>query len=345
MRNAITLLYLFVMVHSYVVGENHYIWVFPTVSYIQGIEDYNKSFDFTSKRIYKYYSLEPGEKDYPFIVADDNYIYLRDSTPKFRIEKASIMTENDGFQTFREGSIRWIVITGSNYFATNRVKYKSSDVLNAINRFTEIRNDLLTKSMDLKDILIDFVFIMPQVIKSVCMSAPFLEETIGGIQYRYDDDMLLYRWFYMYLNRGLVGMYFINDSTPMVEGGPGNGEGLTIDIEYHIPSDNLVVLNGFVDLNRRHLYKRNARMKKVLVQGAGFEFEYEFKDYVHFAQIDFPKQVDRIRLTVQEVYDGSHYEDLCISGLFTNPDVLHTRNSTLAYELLEDAKKEWQQNR
>ena len=325
-------------------SDESIVWIFPTVSFIQRMNDYDKGFDFLTEN-YKYYSIHiAGARDYPFIVADDSYIYLRDSIPTARIQKSAIRTEPDSFQSFFDGNKRWPIILGGGYCAVTRILNERFEA--SIKHLHDAREYLLNHQYEsIHYDLLDTSFILPQVIKSVRMSAPFLEETIRGVRYRYDDDMLLYRWFYKYLNRGLVAMYFINDPTPMVEGAPGNGEGLTLDIEYHIPSDNLVVLNGFVDLERRHLYKLNARMKKVLVQGDGFELEYEFQDYVYFAQIDFPKKVNKIRLTVQEVFEGSRYDDLCISGLFTNPDVLNTRNSPLAYELLEEAKKEWQERR
>lgn len=330
-------------VPSFLVGQEKTAWIFPTVSFIQSMDEVEKGFDFLTEN-YKFYSIQAGYKDYPFIVADDRYIYLRDSTPTARIQKSAIRTESDGFQTFFDGNKRWPIILGGGYCAAARILNERFEA--SLKHLHDARGYLLNNRYEsIHYDLLDTAFILPQVIKSVRMSAPFLEETIRGVRYRYDDDMLLYRWFYKYLNRGLVAMYFINDPTPMVEGAPGNGVGLTFDIEYHIPSDNLVVLNGFVDVERRHLYKLNARMKKVLVQGDGFEVEYEFQDYVYFAQIDFPKKVTQIRLTVQDVYDGSRYDDLCISGLFTNPDVLHTRNSPLVYELLEEAKKEWQEQR
>jgi len=113
--------------------------------------------------------------------------------------------------------------------------------------------------------IIDVTTIMPNIVKSVTMSAPFLTETIRGKKVTYDDDIIKYRWFYQGLPG--IGLEFVNDPTPMVEGSPGNGKGITIDVEFHIPSDNLVVLNGFVDLDRRHLYRANARMKTVKYGG------------------------------------------------------------------------------
>ena len=145
---------------------------------------------------------------------------------------------------------------------------------------------------------------------------------------------------YFYPTEQRNDAFFINTSKPMVEGAEGNGTGLVLDIDFHIPSDNLVVLNGFVDTDRPHLYKMNARMKTVRVQGDGFDFEYTFKDYVHFAQIDFPKQVRKVQLMVTDVYDGEKWEDMAISGLWVTPDILkQSRNTEKAYKFLEYAKQ------
>ncbi|AEJ19230.1 NADase-type glycan-binding domain-containing protein [Gracilinema caldarium] len=340
MKNKLLTLFNMSLVIFNIFGEEQDVWIFPTISYIQRIENYNTNFDFINSH-YKYYSLEKPLHDYPFIVADNNYIYLRETKPILRIERKRIQTEADGFQTVQEGDTKWVIITGGGYVAKNRIPPKLSEsYVSNFKRLQEFQEGLLQKNLNLRNPYFDVTFILPQVIKRVTLSSPFLEETIRGVKYLYNDDIIQYRWFYYYLNRGLVAMYFVNDPTPMVEGAPGNGVGLTIDIEFHIPSDNVVVLNGFVDMERRHLYKRNARMKKVAVQSETFAFEYEFEDYVHFAQIDFPETTNKVRLTVLEVFEGSHYDDLCISGLFTNPDIKHTRNSPLVYELLHEAQRE-----
>ncbi len=55
-----------------------------------------------------------------------------------------------------------------------------------------------------------------------------------------------------------------------------------------------------------------------------------------------PAAVTAVRLTVLEVYEGEKYEDLAISGLFVNPDVLKTRNSELVYEYRDEAERAYQ---
>ena len=152
-------------------------------------------------------------------------------------------------------------------------------------------------------------------------------------------SILKLRWFFTVWPRDTDRVQYMNCTKPMVEGSPGNGVGVELDVEFHIPSDNIVILNGYADWNKQHLYKQNARMKKVRVEGEGFSLEYEFEDYVHFAQIDFPKQADKVKITVLEVYDGSKWADMAISGIWVNPDVTKTADSKIAQEYLEYAKQ------
>lgn len=180
---------------------------------------------------------------------------------------------------------------------------------------------------------------MRNIVKSVKLSVPCLEEDINGKHIVYDDEMLFLRWFLYYsrINRQDV-VNFINCTKPMVEGDAGNGTGISYDIEFYIPASNLIVLNGYADWNKQSLYKKNARMKKVKVEGDGFSITYDFEDFVHFSRIDFPKEVSRVKLIVLEVYDGSRWSDLAVSGFWVNtkkPDPRDEGN----YEYVEMAEE------
>ena len=102
----------------------------------------------------------------------------------------------------------------------------------------------------------------------------------------------------------------------------GIGESLTI--EFAEPKDNIVVLNGYVDLEKRYLYKANNRVKTAVVtsldEGNPFEFEYRFEDFVHFAEIDFPAKVSKVRFTIKDVYNGEKWNDTCITAVITRRD-------------------------
>jgi len=323
-----------------VYGEDKEVWMFPPSSYIQGLDEVTELFSFTSDslNIQNLEGLKEEDGLYPYFVCDSENFYICEGRKETRIALSSLQTDENLYQRYWDGRNYEVAIMGGGYFATSRMADDYDREITA--RLIEVRNLLLTNTPeDIDEELFDTTFILPQVISRISLTVPFLKETIRGEEIVYDDDLLKYRWFYNWATRTLVMMYFVNDSSPMVEGAAGNGEGVSIDIDFHIPVDNVVVLNGFVDLERPHLYKRNARMKTVRVSGEGFDdFEYTFEDYVHFAQIDFPQEVKSVRLTVQDVYDGEKWDDMAISGLFVNPDILHTRNSDLALEYLEEAK-------
>ncbi len=111
--------------------------------------------------------------------------------------------------------------------------------------------------------------------------------------------------------------------TPWVPGKENNSSGIGeyLEIEFTEPKDNLVVLNGYVDLEKRYLYKANNRVKKAVITSLDeenpFEMEYEFEDYVHFSEIDFPCEVNKVRFTIKEVYKGEKWDDTCITAVIT----------------------------
>ena len=101
-----------------------------------------------------------------------------------------------------------------------------------------------------------------------------------------------------------------------------SGIGEYLEITFNEPSDNLVVLNGYVDLEKRHLYKYNNRVKTAVITSLDkahpFEFEYTFEDYVHFSEIQLPEKVGKVRFTIKEVYKGEKWDDTCIQAVITN---------------------------
>lgn len=80
-------------------------------------------------------------------------------------------------------------------------------------------------------------------------------------------------------------------------------------------------MNGFVDFDKRYLYKANNRVKKAVItsldKDAPFEIEYDFEDYVHFSEINFPKAVNKVRFTIKEIYKGEKWDDTCITAVIT----------------------------
>lgn len=268
-----------------------------------------------------------GGTKYGVVISKDK-IYYRNLNLSLVIDKADLYYDNLGYLSYDMGDKTRHFIFGGGYEADDILLTKLAQEYKVFAEYVrsfEIENKSFRYDFFSADVnalhlgLIDGSNTIPTKIENISLNVPYLTENYKGKEYIYDNDIFRYR-FFIYDTYKHVSSYFVMDKTPMVEGAPGNGTGMEITVDFYMPSDNLVVLNGFVDFERPHLYKNNARIKKVLVEGDGFSFEHSFDDNVHFEQIDFPNEVDKVKVTVLEVYDGLKYNDLCISGIFTNPD-------------------------
>ena len=128
----------------------------------------------------------------------------------------------------------------------------------------------------------------------------------------------------IYLQTNLEDMNYAYDSItpPWVEGVNGYGIGEWLDIDFKYKSDELQILNGFVDFRRMYLFKENSRVKTILVESENPKFskEYELEDLVKFNVIKLPEKTDHVRITIKDVYKGEKYDDTCISSiLITDP--------------------------
>ena len=323
--------------------------------------DFSESFN--EKYLKKWYrGTNPLEKypdgmPVPGFIETDDFIYKKTQNGFYPINKKDIFENEYGFLYFTYKGKEQYLIYGGNYYAIkyNDFFYEDTRINEVGEIFHKVYNSNSLRAFDYKLMssdkmlvndwesyatgYVDYSYLMQTPIKSVKMNVPFLSETIDGNKVVYDDDLLNYRWFSIWSEVSREDPIYSNCKNPMVEGDPGNGIGVDLDIEFYIPSDNLVILNGYVDWDKQHLYKNNARMKKIKVEGKGFSLKYEFEDFVHFAQIDFPKQVDKVKIIVLEVYNGSKWSDMAISGIWVNPDVTKSAGSKIAQEYLEYAKQ------
>ncbi|MBR6080297.1 MAG: hypothetical protein IKP60_09090 [Treponema sp.] len=111
--------------------------------------------------------------------------------------------------------------------------------------------------------------------------------------------------------------FFNPKHKPWVEGVSGNGIGEYIEISADKEFNNLQILNGYVDVSRLDLYKKNSRVKSFVVEDFDnkTKFEIELKDEVVFQYFNLEKPTTHIRLTIKEVYKGSKWEDTCVSSI------------------------------
>ena len=176
-------------------------------------------------------------------------------------------------------------------------------------------DDLIKSRANQSDKNIDSIDYIRTMIKSIKASSSLIE---GNTEYK---TFFLNK----YLVKGEGGEFFNSDAIPWVEGVSGPGIGETLEISFSDPSSDIVILNGFVDPTRKHLYRNNNRVKTAIIRsndsGEHFEFEHTFEDVVHFDEIQFPRPAEKIIFEIKDVYPGEKWDDTCISAVLTRePD-------------------------
>lgn len=116
---------------------------------------------------------------------------------------------------------------------------------------------------------------------------------------------------------------------PWVEGAEGNGIGESVTITFTKEISGVSILNGFTDIANLKLYKENPRVKTLLVEDLtnGTSKTVSFEDYVYFNFIQFEQPVKKVRLTIEEVYEGTKYSDTCISAVIPHETLYNKRTS------------------
>lgn len=111
--------------------------------------------------------------------------------------------------------------------------------------------------------------------------------------------------------------YLNSKHKPWVEGVPGYGINEYIEIKSNIAVDQMQILNGYVDLTRFDLYKKNSRVKTFLYEDLdnNIKYDIELTDDVKFQNFQLEKPTKHIRLTIKEVYKGEKWDDTCVSSI------------------------------
>ena len=272
--------------------------------YNQPKKIFNRNFDEVFKEYTQSYSI--GKYKESYIVWDWSF------KEGIEIQQNNIFIEEDAFPFIFVNDSKNYILYGSNYlFIFGQGRWTTIEICKPKSFENYLSNYYNgTNVLDYGNLLWKF-----QISDIQCSS--FYTETLKSGTVKYIP---------YYLN--VIINTFIDESefishTPWVPGKENNSSGIGeyLDIEFTEPKDNLVVLNGYVDLEKRYLYKANNRVKTAVITSLDeenpFEMEYEFEDYVHFSEIDFPCEVNKVRFTIKEVYKGEKWDDTCITAVIT----------------------------
>lgn len=110
-----------------------------------------------------------------------------------------------------------------------------------------------------------------------------------------------------------------NYDTAWVEGVEGNGtnEWILLEADEEIEVNGMQIINGY--LKTWDLYLQNNRLKKIVIEFSdNSTMEKELNNEMfNFQNIDFNKTIKTqfIKIIIVEVYEGSIYDDTCISEI------------------------------
>ena len=90
-----------------------------------------------------------------------------------------------------------------------------------------------------------------------------------------------------------------------------------MEITFQNDVEGILLLNGFVDFSRPHLYNNNRRIRelKIIDKNNGFEQNYSIEDRIEFQELIFPKSTNGIVIKIISYYEGNRYTDICCSSI------------------------------
>jgi hypothetical protein len=275
--------------------------------------------------------------DYQFLFRYETSVWKRDDTlfifrtinKKEYYQKLTLNDlhlQSDGFYELETFGSKLITLFGAHYFFFHDVTQPDYSMFN-----TKMDYDKFYKENE-------FLFTRRDIIGwrrrgIIKITVPDVLEELGrNGKIRYDTaDMQ------RYYARGADGWVLANpNGKPWATS--KDPIGMTIDIEFNdevkdidqgVPikggSDYLIILNGYANPLKRHLYKENRRIKCLKIESLGnkdnFTITQNLEDVVRFHVIKFPKVAKKIRLTILDYYEGTKYKDLCVQAFLTDYDM------------------------
>jgi hypothetical protein len=105
---------------------------------------------------------------------------------------------------------------------------------------------------------------------------------------------------------------------PWVEGVEGAGIGEYIDMEWEFDVSGLFIFNGYISYDKPELFKKNNRVKTIIIYPDDKKDGYTFvlEDTPNPQKIKFEFNTQKMRLKILDVYQGSQWNDTCLSLVF-----------------------------
>jgi hypothetical protein len=234
------------------------------------------------------------------IIVHEGKAYYYDGLDGYaEIKKADMKVDEYGFFHILISNMDAIIIPGDSRCEIFRCSYYDSK------EFREIYEKYYPYTLE------DIEWPGRMNINEIKASSYLSEETDQG-SLEYKPENLKIRYLIEHMRD-----FFNEFCLPWVEGVEGDGTGETLEVTFIEPTNVFVILNGFVDILKRNLYKDNNRLKTINIKSLdnSFDFNYTFEDVVMFSDIDLPEYTKGIRIEILEVYPGDKYNDTCISGI------------------------------
>jgi hypothetical protein len=115
---------------------------------------------------------------------------------------------------------------------------------------------------------------------------------------------------------------------PWAEGVEGDGIEEWITFYYTEESRSFYIFNGYFDPKYTHLFTRNNRMKRIRIEAYSdysktketfkYSQEFELEDTPQIQKIEIPVGYKYFKMIILDVYKGTHYQDTCLSGVYTD---------------------------
>ena len=145
-------------------------------------------------------------------------------------------------------------------------------------------------------------------------SSIMMEEVSGGVRIYAAQN--LGRYLYSVADDA-TQLVWNQDHLPWMEGAAGNGVGQTIKLSCDKSFSSLNILNGYVDLANPAAFRENSRAKFIRIEDLdnGLVYQLDLADEIAFTGIQLELPTCNVLLRITAVYEGSVYQDACISAL------------------------------